>query len=191
MAHPFVHGPVHVFAALGPSSSATYLGTGERAPRVSIRREWEPLFNDIGGTRIPFDYAFQGEEAFVTIQLTRWNQSTLTALKDVIGNAQGRIVPGTTADGDIGSLMATENLGRTLWVQYAYGAGQLAPHAAMSDMVPGYRFPCAFLQGPDDSEGGTDPAKELVTFHAIRQYNPSTRKFTLFDYVLTGLPLPD
>lgn len=191
MAHPYVRGPIHIFVGTGISATPTYLGTGERAPRQSIRREFSPLFNDIGGVSIPFDLSFQGIEAFVTVALTRWNESVLNQIQDVVGNAGGQVDPGTILDGETGTLMMTENVGQPLWLQYSYGPGQLAPHAAMADMPPGTRYLCAFLQGPDELEGGTDPARVMLTWHCLRKYDPSTRKMRLFDRTLAGLPLPD
>ena len=41
MATPYTHGPVHLFVGLGSNGAPNYLGTGQRAPRYRLRREYE------------------------------------------------------------------------------------------------------------------------------------------------------
>ena len=194
MAQPFVHGPVHLYVGIGAGGGAfapAYLGTGERAPRYSLRRGWEKVMNDVAGVVLPFDYSYQGIEAFITVKLTRWNEGVLSTIQDTVGNGQGAAHPGLMNPGDIGSLVNTEGLGMPLWMHYSYGAGGLFAKAAYATMPPGYHFYSTFLEGPDDREGGTDPASTLLTFHAIRTYLPSAGAFLLFDSNMTGISLPN
>lgn len=182
MAQPFVHGPVLIFAGDG-SGNPLFIGTGEKAPRYSIRRFFDKVMNDISGSVIPYDYLFEGVEAFVTVRLTKWDEANLQIIQDVIAHAGA---PGTMPAGDLGTLMMTEGVGKPLWIQYTYGPGQPFAKAAMGTMIPGYHAPCAFLEGPDDRDGGTDAAGVLLTWHCIRQYE-GNGVFTLFDQNLAGL----
>ena len=55
----------------------------------------------------------------------------------------------------------------------------------------GYRFFGAFLEGPDDLEPGTRPLRLMLTWHALRVYNPATRAYTLYDNDVSACPSPN
>ena len=182
MAQPFVRGPVHVFYAV--NGSASYLGTGERAPRVAIRRCYAPVNNDLTGVSFPFDYAYEGAECWVTLRLTRWNEVVQTLIADPVFNT----LAGVDVLGSIGTLMVTEGAARQLWLLFTYGPGSPAVKAAMATQPAGFRFPFSFLDQEASYEGGTDPASVTLSFHCVRGYNPSTGAFGLFDSNMSGLP---
>lgn len=190
MAQPWTKGAVHVWVGVGGSHAAVYLGTGERAPRVSRRRRFAEVPNDLGGQE-PFDWSYQGSSALVTVKLTRWNESTLLALEDVVGPTNGTDLAGSDAPGDIGALMVTEGLAVPLWIAYSYAPGGLAPQPAMAGLRTGWHMYAAWLEGPDDHEGGTDPASVMLIFRCARVYDPSTGAFKLYDRNMSGLPNPD
>lgn len=186
MAQPYVRGPILIYCGVG--GSPTFLGTGERAPRYSLRRSWERVMNDLSGTQIPYDYSYQGCEAFVTCKLTRWNQSVLNNVQDVVS---GSAAAGIMGPGEVGTLMNTEGVAQPLWLQYGYGPGGFAAKPAMSGLPGGYKFFSAWLEGPDEHEGGTDPASVTLTWHCVRVPGAQYGQFNLFNTDMSGLPSPN
>lgn len=185
MPQPYTRGPVLIYAGVGGSSGPLYLGTGERAPRVSRLREFEPVMNDLAGTRVPFDMLAEGQQALITVKLTRWDDAVLQAVE-----ARSSAAPagGIAGPGSTGALMIAEGWAFPLWLLYSYGPQGPAAKAAMGTLRPGFHFFATWLEGPQDGEGGTDPATELLVFHAIEVYTGGT--MSLYDYNLAGLPAP-
>jgi hypothetical protein len=183
MATPYVTGPVHLF--VGPLSSPNYLGTAERFPRMSIRTGWEPVFNDLGGQRVPFDLLYEGQEAFVSVDLTRWNENVL----QVMMARAISTVPGLDGPLDIGTAMLTENAAGPLWLLFPFGGVKAAFNAPGSGPMPGgYRFPRAILAGPEDFESmGTAPRKIRLIWHCLRFFNPQNGRFLLYDNNMAGV----
>lgn len=182
MAQPYVSGPVHVFVGIGGYAGSTsamltknpaYLGTGERAPRPSFRPGFEPLMNDVTGTRIPYDWVFEGEEALVTVRLTRWDENVLFAMQNRVGAAgQAR---GLNLANDIGTLMITEGAAFPLWLLFPFGVPGIGKPAMIGGGMPqGYHFYAAFLEGPDDMDQlGTNPRTVDLVWHCGRVFAPT------------------
>lgn len=166
------------------STSLTYLGTCEKAPKIVHRPAWKPVFNDIGGTEVPFDVSYQGEEAFTFADLTRWNEPVFSALQarpNFPGDVRGLNIPG-----DIGTLMLTEGRAYQLFIFFPYVA---KPAYASGGMPAGYRFVATFLEGPDElSELGTSPRKINLIFHHIRGWDPKTQRFVCYDHAVGAMP---
>ncbi len=183
MANPWCTGPVDVWCNPG-TAGAVFLGHGERGPRVRIRRGWEPIFNDLSGTQIPFDLLAEGAEGFVTIDLTRWNENIyqLIASVPIPGAA-----PGTNFPGDIGTLMMTESKGYTLWLRFPYASKATFNQAISGPMPAGMRFVQSWLEGPDEFEIGTQANKKILVFRCLRAFNPANGAFTLFDYDMSAI----
>jgi hypothetical protein len=196
MARQYVTGPAHLFVGLG-TKGGVYLGTAEKFPRISIRRQFHPTYTDQGGL-IPHDMAYMGEEAFVAADISRWNESVYAQLAALprpnssvgLSSPVQAPVRGTNVGGDIGTLLVGEGMALSLYVQFPYAALKAAIYP---DMPPGYRFAAAYLVGPDELEPlGTTPRKERLLWHCLRTYNAkSPTLYTLYDFNLTGLPTPD
>jgi hypothetical protein len=182
MATPFVSGPVHMFALIPGQSGMLYIGTGERAPKIRLLPEWDAVMNDLGGTKLPFDYLYEGEEALVGVTLTRWNQPVLDILRTRTNRAAP---PGFTLPTDLGALMVAEGLTFNLYLFFPF-----ATKAAMAagGMPAGYHFHYAFLQGPDDLERGTGPNKDQTMFHCVRGFDITTGRMTLYDFSVGAMP---
>jgi hypothetical protein len=173
---------VHIFVGVGGyvgsapamlAKSPAYLGTGERAPRPSFRPAFEPVMNDLTGSRIPYDWMFEGEEAIVTVRLTRWDEPTLAALQNRTGPAgQPR---GVNFANDVGTLMLTEGAAYPLWLLFPFGIPGIGKPAMIAGGLPqGYHFYAAFLEGPDDRDSlGTNPATVDLTWHCGRVFSSS------------------
>lgn len=186
MAQAYTRGSAHIWVGTGSGGTAQYLGTGERAPRVSIRKRFKDVPNDLAG-ETPYDYSYQGREGFVNVRLTRWNDPVLQAMENVIGVAGGVDAGGVDGIGNMGALMVTQGQAVPLWVMYSYAPAGVAPQAAFATMRNGWHFFAAFLEGPDEHEGGTDPATEGLVFHCVRLFNSATGAFSLFDRDMSGV----
>src|SRR5262245_20111872 len=131
-------GPAHMvvgFSSItGPIGTPLYLGTAEESPKIDIRPNYEPVYNDLV-CQTPFDPSFQGEEAFLAATLTRWNEQTYAGLSARPRPFSTTATRGVTRSGDIGLMPLTEGWAPTLWVLFPYAA-----KSAMAGMPAGYRF---------------------------------------------------
>jgi hypothetical protein len=156
-----------------------YLGTAERAPRIRVRPAWHPVFNDIGGDQIPFDVQYMGEEAFISADLTRWDEEVYKSIAHRLGNVRG-------ADNNeaVGTLMLLEGKTHEVYVKFPYTS-----KAAFAGMPQGYHFVACILEGPDELDPlGTVARKINLMWHAIRKY--AGGHWTLYDHEVGGLPDP-
>lgn len=189
MAQVYATGPGLLFvsgAALS-ESGVSYLGTAERHPRQQIKAGWEPLFNDLGGQRVPFDILYEGEEAFLSADLTRWNERILNRLMARPGRAAS--VRGKNTSVDIGTAVLAEGYGLTLWCQFPFASKAAYQNAANGNMPGGFRFPASIMIGPESYESmGTAPKKIRVVFHCLRYFNPTDFSFLLYDHDMSALP---
>lgn len=206
MAQPYSAGAQHIYVGVtqnyysGSNGQITwqtplYLGTGERAPRVSRRRAFRPVNNDLAGDE-PFDWCMSGTNMLVTVRMTRWDENVLRLVEHAPNPGQGLVptaaVAGTEFLGDIGRLMVTEATAMGLWLRFAYGVqgvlakAAFAGNATSGPMRNGWHFFAAFLE-QDDHDGGTDPNIKSLTFRCARVYNPSTGSFLIYDDDMTGV----
>jgi hypothetical protein len=197
MAQAWVTGPAHIFlsfyssiAVSGPAGVVTtlttpiYLGTTERVPRLRIRAGWTPVFNDLTGGVIPYDMLYEGEEAFITGDFTRFNETTIRLLQARPRHFLQPTNRGTIQLLDQGTLMLTEG--------YAFQLSMFFPYSsklAFAGMPLGYRFPAAWLEGPDDLDNlGTVARVDRLVFHALRIINLSNATMTLCDENVGPMP---
>jgi|SRR5579859_979810 len=184
MAQPYVTGPVAVFVDVGlvTARQPTFLGHGERAPKPSIRRGQDQVMNDLGGTQIPFDIIYEGQEAIFRLDLTRWNEDVYQKIVNVVATGRG-IFEGIDDDAATGSLYLTEDFAFQTWLTFPFSA-----KASMDTLPDGYHFFQTVLEGPDDREPGTGANRLSLIFHAYRAFDPNTGTFSLYDYDMSGLP---
>lgn len=159
-----------------------FLGTGERAPNILARRAYTSVFNDITGDQVPLDKQWQGEEHFVSVVLTRWNEGVYRAMA-ALPRPGGD--PGGDGFLDRGSLMVTEGLAYPLLLRF--GHADKAIYAA-NGMPPGVRYYAAYLEGQDRHEPGTSVNRRHLMFYCANVYNPATGAIGLFDYNVSALP---
>lgn len=160
-----------------------FIGTGERGPRIRIRRKFSPVYNDIGGPELSFDDLYAGEDAFVFITLTRWNEALYQSLA-------GTPFPGSSMMGDgpgeIGTAMVTEGAAFPIYLRFP--APSFRPALAAQAYPLGYRFYAASLVDDDDFETGTAANKRHLIFHCRRAYNPANNNLVLGDFNMSGIP---
>lgn len=184
MAQVYCTGPALFYVQFPGESTPKFLGTAEREPSIDIRPAFSPVLNDLGGQRVPFDMIYDGEEAFVSGLINRFNESVYAQLAARPAHLAGR--RGNNISGEIGTLMVQEGKAVTLWVQFPY----VAKAAMLGGLMPaGYRFRAAYLEGPDALRPlGTTARKIGMMFHAIRIFSAVDGSFALYDHDMTGLP---
>jgi hypothetical protein len=197
MSQPYCTGPVDVWTSLpgfgGGGGTPFFLGWGQRGPRISVRRGWEPVWCDLSGTQIPFDLMYEGQEAYVTIELSKYNEAVLETLQAMPLPGVGAVgtAPFNDAAGERGTMMLTENVNPTLWLRFPFSAAGATPHPAMANalngVVPaGLRFPGAIFKGPDDRVTGTAPSVVTVVFHCLCAF-VGAGQFNLADFNMSAL----
>ncbi len=169
MAQQYASGSVHVFCAYnppgGPASGPFYLGTCEQMPQDNRNPEYELLMNDISGSKKPLDLAWEGEDATISLVLTRfshvgWNLLETKPFPTANVNGEWDIE-------DVGALMGLEGICWSVWLVYSFGSA-LANKAAYTTqgMPPGRFYPQCVVWAPMADETGSRPMKRQVIFYA-------------------------
>ncbi len=184
MASIFTTGPANIFVGIGANKTMLYLGTCMRPPRIRIRRGNVPVFNDLGGTQIPFDMMSSNQEAFTKGTLNRFNRPVMNALQAMPNPYSG--VRGLQQAGDIGSLYIQEGLAFPLVMQFPNYLIKPAMRAA--GLPPGYLFYATWFEGPDDEDIGTTDNKIDSIFHSLSVFNPANGQMALYTTTLPTLP---
>lgn len=192
MAQPYVTGPVAVYVGIGSLGNplATYapvfFGHGERAPKPSLNRGYEPVMCDLSGTQLPFDVLYEGQDALIRVDFTRWNEPVYQAISNITSTAvPTNLSPGVDPSSAVGTLMVTEGKTYPVWLRFPYGGA--GGKASMATLPRGYRYLSCVLESPDDREPGTGVNRLSLIFHAYRAFSPSLGTFTLYDYDMSAL----
>lgn len=201
MASPYVSGPVHMYVSTGdisnvprvdlprnttfnvlplgypPCSAIRYLGTCEQAPRILVNPRYKPITASFSGgdDSAPIDFAGMGEDALISGTLTYWNELVFEqCVSRPLYNAR---TPGV--GGNRGKLMIHQGLTFCLWLQFPYASKAYGTSLLMPG---GYRFPTAWMLGPEDYSIGTSAAKRSIILHGHPTYE---RQSTLADGITT------
>jgi hypothetical protein len=172
-----------------------YLGTCEQMPRDERNLEYEQVMTDRSGVKVPFDMAWQGATAQISLTLTRVIQSTVELLLqnptslNVRGGAAGLLAAGpeqgTWTAADVGTMMASEGWTFQLYLVYQFTGISVPPKPAYAGLRMGRRYPQCILWTPQSEEAGTKPMKTHLMFfawpQALSQGNGVTL-YTLYDY---------
>jgi len=194
MAKLYSTGPVLIFTnAL--NTGPAYFGTGQQAPDIQTKPEWEQVMNDLGGTRVPFDRCYEDAEAITSVVINRYNEAQLEAMMSRPDTDLS--TAGSTGSGEIGTLMGQEGMLFTVWLMFPYAP---KPYQT-SDAVSGYRFPGSMLFGPENIKGGTKDKTVSLTWQHQRVFSvapgayvtgvgavPGVGSFVLYDHNMAGLP---
>lgn len=188
MAQPYGTGAVHIFVR-GPvqgqktsvNSPKLYLGTAEQAPQRQTDRTFKQVMNDLSSQK-PFDYVYAGgEEAILSFTLTNWNEAVAQALE--CAPVSGGL--GFSTIFDQGSLMGQEGLALEIWYLYTFGG--VAARPSMVGQEAGRHYVQALFWGPETDKTGTTERQKHMVFKCWKKWNPSTKRFTLFDFDVSGL----
>lgn len=197
-AQPYVTGACHFFIGRGGVGPATengespddnsfgpeYLGTAEFSPRIQIDKVWIPLFNDLGGPAVPFDLSYAGKQAFLAVDLTRWNSGVLQRIDNAPTFFLPLATPGAGTDDldNVGTLVNTEGFNMTVWAVFPY-----KKFPAYDTMLSGYRFPFTVGIQSDLNRLGTQPKRIHVNMHAIRAFDLDAKQFVCFDHDMSAV----
>lgn len=150
--------------------------------------------NDVAGMT-PYDMLFSGEEAIVSVTLTRWNEPVYAAIANK-ANLGG--VRGTESGVSRGTLMLTQGIAAPLWISYPFNT--LAP---FTTLPAGYHFYAAFLESPDRLNPGVRAYKIHLQWHCLAVYFAGQvlstglgggivgNGFLLYDGVMAGQAAPN
>lgn len=196
MAIPMVSGPANFYVARQaafpyayPASKATiyFLGTCEQPPTLQLNPQWEPVMNDVGGSLLPIDYSYQGEDGLISGTLNKWNELIYTFISSH-GLAQGGTARGTELWSDIGTLSQVEGISLQVWIQFPYASK--TPYAAQG-MPGGYHFKSCRLAGHVIGPGTRAGRRQLI-LHADRSLSESATASlsvnSLYDNTMTYIP---
>lgn len=185
MAQPFATGAIHIFVRFGGVGSPSYLGTCESMPQDSRAPEYEPVMNDVSGSKVPLDFAYEGESSQISMILTRWNEDIAQSITTPPGLTS---TDGSWAWADVGTLMGLEEWFTEVWLVRTYGAVLAARTAYTSQgMQAGRHYVQTILWAPQTDETGTKPMKRHFMFYAWPKINHTTKRFVLFDQDFTGI----
>jgi hypothetical protein len=175
-------GPALIFVGTGSGGTPEFLGTAERAPRISHRPFYVPNHNDLAGTAIPLDKQYMGETGTVFADLSRWDEAVMAKICSK-PNTQG--TRGENDVGEYGAFMIQEGYAVPLWVQFVYAA-----KSAMSGMEAGYHYFYSWLES-DDKDPGMQAKKGRVAWYCHPRFEFGANNmpiFDLYDHDMTGLP---
>lgn len=185
MAKMYSSGPALMYISTPVGYS--FLGSAESAPDIELTGEFEPVYSDIAGSRLPMDRIFEGEEAVISAVLTWWDESTLNAI-NTFGAALGS-VDGRSFFHDTGTIMGQEGANFEFFVRFPFAA-----KPAYSDMPAGYHFLSAMRIGGFRIEPGTKVNKRHLIIKAQRKLNPAigapglnTEIFRLYDFDMSAV----
>ena len=166
-----------------------FLGVCEVSPDITFYPAYVPYHRESAGRTHPAERIWDGEEASVTAELTRYNEFVYALVASHAANGI-LAVPGwprgQDADGGVGTLVGTEGHGLPLWVVLPYAA---KPQFAAAGMPPCYRFYCAALDGHHAGPLSTSPRKLMLSWTCQRLESPLTGAYLLYDHSVQGLPL--
>ncbi len=188
MAEGFCTGPALFYFDFG--TGPTFFGTTEGEPDIVWTPEWEPVPNQLAGSRLPLDRNFQGEEALISGVFTRYNETLLQPLMKRTTRAVGTgNVRGKEGAGALGAFLGQEGLAFACIVVFPYFSKPIFQKAGMA---PGYRFFQCFNEGDRYPPGGTKAQRYHLRLHAARRFNiAAIGGYDLYDNIITGLPAPN
>lgn len=117
------------------------------------------------------DRIWEGEEAMISVILTRWNENVLAKIMSRPNYAGAR---GFNTANDIGTLVGSEGMTYPVWLAFPYSPLNVGGKAAMTGMPAGYRF-WSCMNISDNKGTGTKFNKHHVMFHAMRAWNNNTQ----------------
>lgn len=175
-----MNGPAELYVGTGSGGALEFLGWSEAGMRFNFDAEFEDVMSDISGTRIPFDVQFMGIQAFMSGDLTVYNEPIFNKL---LVRVPGGSV-GTIGAGHIGHLLNLEGGG----VRTLINAPYAAKAAFTATMQKAWNFPRAHLISPTEIDVGTRVKKIRFIFRAIPTWNQLTGEATLYDDSIVGKP---
>lgn len=174
MASPaYLHCTGAIFCyTVNSSGSISQLGTAEQHPVSEDDYNWEDVFNDIGGSMVPFDQMYMGQIEIFSLDLNRFNNDVSFFIESapsysVLSQTQIN-VPGYDDWVSRGSFLNANSQGFPLWLQYSFfgTAGALA----YPDLPIGVYYPNCRLIKSITPEQGTKTWKKRLEIMAFPDF---------------------
>lgn len=140
--------------------NGNFVGTAEIRPHILFRRQYMPVFNDIGGL-IPLDWQYMGQDALLQIDLNRFDPDQIDAMRALATPL------GVDNFDSIGTLMIQEEVAAEVGLKFLRDG-------------TGLTFQAAWLLGPDRDELGTRHEIQRLIFYCGRTLNIDSQSMTLF-----------
>lgn len=190
MPQPFNSGPVLWFLSFR-NLPWEFLGTVEGPTEPDFDPQYEPVFNDLSGTKIPFDCLMESEQAFISGTFTNWTESVYARLAAATGSDPLGSVRGTIGPREIGTLMILEREVFKLALIYPYSLpGTFTFKSAMVGQPAGYVFGGCF-KVKHRRRSGTGANKLFIAVHALpvngRLYSTNTTALPPTNLITTQL----
>lgn len=156
----------------------------ESQTRVSLSPQWEEVYVDGAGSRVPYDLQYQAGEASVSGDLIYYNEPVLNRVKNWLNNAN--VAAGTIPNDSIGTLARSEGRAFSLAIVSRYRIKQVFSSQGMNG---GFLFPFAIPAGSWDVGLGTQVKKERILFRCLPTFNLYGGGI-LYTNDLSGVSLP-
>lgn len=182
MSQFYVPGPTNIQVGTGTSGALEFLGFTEDNVRVSPNARFEEVRADYAGTQLPADLSFQGFEAYITADLSSYNEGILAK---VMARLNG-LTEGLIAANQIGTLVFQEGFAFRLLLKCMYSA-----KAGYETMRPAYNFLTAVPFDSFDVSLNTRTKRPRVVFRALAVINKTNLTGTLYNSDVTGAVSPD
>lgn len=175
----FVNGPCAVQVGTGASFALEHLGFTKGGVRVSLDGKFEDVHSDYSGPMLPADEQFFGEEAYIRLELNRYNEAIYVKLAARLNGA----TEGTPGANSIGTLLQAESkhIGRCLL---------LSPYqakTAYTTMPAGYNFLRVYAHAAIDLDPlGTKVKEVTIILRAMPIWDLATYTYTLYNHTITG-----
>lgn len=204
MAIPQTSGPAWLYIArIGSVATPTtaqlyFLGSCEQPPTLQLNPQWEPVMNDQGGSLLPIDYSYQGEDGLFSGTLNKWNETVYKQLANHgIAQLAGAGARGSELWSDIGMLSQTEYWNGTnyvagmstfqLFVHFPYAVAKTV-YGTTNNMPAGMRFLACRLAGHVLGPGTRANRRQIIA-HAdrarVESATAALNGFTLYDHAMT------
>jgi hypothetical protein len=185
MAQQYATGSCHLWLRFADGGGIQYFGTCESMPQDVRSPTYEMLMNDISGSQVPLDVAYQGEAAQISLTMTRWNETLAQSLETPPGPNS---VPGSWSYSDVGTLMSLEDEWTEVWIGYTFGSALANKTVYTANgLRPGRHYLQSVLWSPQADETGTKPMKRHFMMYAFPYFDPTTKQFTLWDTDFSGI----
>lgn len=105
-----VNGPAIVQAGVGSSNALVTTAISEGGVNIQILQHSRPIFNDVGGSEVPAEYQYMGEQAVIELEAPNWVETYARLLRTRCFLANGSTRQTDGLAGGRGQLWGTHGL---------------------------------------------------------------------------------
>lgn len=188
----WVNGPAAVQVGTGSAGALQHLGFTENGVRISFDAKFEDIHTDISGPMIPHDVQMMGEQAYITLDMNKFDEVVLEHLMVRMATATYiaaySSLPGRPGSKAIGTLMQTESAVVRLLINAPYASKAVFFNSSTGDEMPlAYNFPtCYPMDAIDLDPVGLRVKKVRIIMRAVPAWDPPNYAYTLYNGTATG-----